>query len=284
MGTTSKSVQRKMKQKQIFFWMISLFVRISMTAQEGEVVNHIFEGNEQASAEVFDEAEMAYRRALSKAPEKPEALYNLGNTHFQEQDFEEAKQRYFQTQKFTENKSSKHHAFHNMGNVFMKQKDYAKAVEAFKNALRNNPEDEETRYNYALAKELLEKEQKQQQNQDQNDQQDQKDKEDNQDQDNKEDNKKGDKDRDSDQDDENMEGDEGEDQENKKEEADQEKENQPKEGDQEKDQPTKPRQTELSKEQVKSLLEAMSNQEKKVQDKVNAEKVKGTPFRGQKDW
>ena len=141
MGTTSKSVQRKMKQKQIFFWMISLLAGISISAQEGEVVNHIFEGNEQASAEVFDEAEMSYRRALSKAPEKPEALYNLGNTHFQGQDFEEAKQRYFQTQKFAENKSSKHHAFHNMGNVFMKQKDYAKAVEAYKNALRNNPED-----------------------------------------------------------------------------------------------------------------------------------------------
>ena len=67
-------------------------------AQQGEVINHIYDGNEQASAELFDEAEMAHRRALSKAPEKPEALYNLGNTHFQEQDFDEAKQRFFQTQ------------------------------------------------------------------------------------------------------------------------------------------------------------------------------------------
>ena len=284
MGTTSKPVQRKMKQNQIFFWMIFLFAGMSLKAQEGEVVNHIFEGNEQASAEVFDEAEMYYRRALSKAPEKPEALYNLGNTHFQGQDFEEAKQRYFQTQKFAQNKSSKHYAFHNMGNVFMKQKDYAKAVEAYKNALRNNPEDEETRYNYALAKELLDKEQEQQQNQDQNDQQDQQDQEDQKDQDNKNDNKKGDKDKDSGQDEEDEEGDEGEDDEDKKNEGDQEKENQPKEGDQEKQQPAQPRQTELSPEQVKSLLEAMSNQEKKVQDKVNAEKVQGTPVRGQKDW
>ena len=275
MGTTSKSVQRKMKQKQIFFWMISIFAGMSLTAQESEVVNHIFEGNEQASAEVFDEAEMSYRRALSKAPEKPEALYNLGNTHFEGQDFEEAKQRYFQTQKFAENKSSKHHAFHNMGNVFMKQKDYAKALEAYKNALRNNPEDEETRYNYALAKELLEKEQEQQQNQDQNDEQGK---------DNKEDNEKGDKDKDSGQDDEDKEGDEGEDEEDKKDEGDQQEENQPKEGDQEKEPPSQSRQKELSPEQVKSLLEAMSNQEKKVQDKVNAEKVQGTPVRGQKDW
>ena len=281
MGTTSKFVQRKMMPNRIFFWGFLLF-GASIVAQEGEVINHIFEGNEQASAELFDEAEMAYRRALSKAPEKPEALYNLGNTHFQEQDFDEAKQRFFQTQKFAENKSSKHHALHNLGNVFMKLKDYAKAVETYKNALRNNPEDEETRYNYALAKELLEKEE---QNQDQNDQQDQKDQQDQDNKDdNKDDNKEGDKDKDSGKEDEDKEGDEGEDEEDKKDEGDQEKDKQPEQGDSEKEQPSKPRQTELSPEQVKSLLEAMSNQEKKVQDKVNAEKVQGTPVRGQKDW
>ena len=270
-----------MMPKRIFFWGLLLF-GASIVAQEGEVINHIFEGNEQASAELFDEAEMAYRRALSKAPEKPEALYNLGNTHFQEQDFDEAKQRFFQTQKFAENKSSKHHALHNLGNVFMKLKDYAKAVETYKNALRNNPEDEETRYNYALAKELLEKEE---QNQDQNDQQDQKDQQDQDNKDdNKDDNKEGDKDKDSGKEDEDKEGDEGEDEEDKKDEGDQEKDKQPEQGDSEKEQPSKPRQTELSPEQVKSLLEAMSNQEKKVQDKVNAEKVQGTPVRGQKDW
>ena len=265
-----------MTQKPMFILGL-LFLGMSLTAQQGEVINHIYDGNKQASAEIFDEAEISYRKALSKSPEKPEALYNLGNTHFQEQDFDEAKQRYFQTQKFAEDKSSKHHAFHNLGNVFMKQKDYAKAVEAYKNALRNNSEDEETRYNYALAKELLDKEQEQQ-NQDQNDQEDQNE------QDNKDDNKEGDKDKDSGKEDENKEGDEGEDKEDKKDQGDQEKDQQPEQGDSEKEQPSKPQQTELSPEQVKSLLEAMSNQEKKVQDKVNAEKVQGTPVRGQKDW
>ena len=283
MGTTTKFVQREMMRKLIFFWGF-LFFGMTLMAQEGEVTNHIYDGNEQASAKVFDEAEISYRRALSKAPERPEALYNLGNTHFKEQDFEEAKQRYFQTQKFAENKSSKQHAFHNLGNVFMKQKDYAKAVEAYKNALRNNPEDEETRYNYALAKELLEKEQEQQQNQDQNDQQDQKDQEDQKDQDNKDENKEGDKDKDSGNEDEDKEGDKRENEEDKKDDGDQEKDKQPEQGDSEKEQPSPPQQTELSPEQVKSLLEAMSNQEKKVQDKVNAEKIQGTPVRGQKDW
>lgn len=267
-------------KKQIFFLTAYIIGVLTLTAQEGEVINHIFDGNQQAESKEFNEAEMAYRRALSKAPEKPEALYNLGNTHFEEQDFDEAKQRYFQTQKFTENKFSKQQAFHNLGNVFMEQKDYAKAVEAYKNALRNNPEDEETRYNYALAKELLKKEQDQQ-NQDQQDQQNE-DEQENKDQ-NQDQNKEGDKDKDSGKDNDEEQGDEG-DNEDKKEEGDQKKENQPQQGDQEKEQPAQPRKTELSPEQVKSLLEAMSNQEKKVQDKVNAEKVQGIPVRGQKDW
>ena len=268
-------------KKHIFFLTAYVIGVLTLTAQEGEVINHIFDGNQQAEIKEFNEAEMAYRRALSKAPEKPEALYNLGNTHFEEQDFDEAKQRYFQTQKFTENKFSKQQAFHNLGNVFMKQKDYAKAVEAYKNALRNNPEDEETRYNYALAKELLKKEQDQQ-NQDQQDQQNE-DEQENKDQ-NQDQNKEGDKDKDSGQDNDEEQGDEGDKDEDKKEEGDQKKENQPQQGDQEKEQPAQPRKTELSPEQVKSLLEAMSNQEKKVQDKVNAEKVQGIPVRGQKDW
>ena len=268
-------------KKHIFFLTAYVIGVLTLTAQEGEVINHIFDGNQQAEIKEFNEAEMAYRRALSKAPEKPEALYNLGNTHFEEQDFDEAKQRYFQTQKFTENKFSKQQAFHNLGNVFMIQKDYAKAVEAYKNALRNNPEDEETRYNYALAKELLKKEQDQQ-NQDQQDQQNE-DEQENKDQ-NQDQNKEGDKDKDSGQDNDEEQGDEGDKDEDKKEEGDQKKENQPQQGDQEKEQPAQPRKTELSPEQVKSLLEAMSNQEKKVQDKVNAEKVQGIPVRGQKDW
>ena len=260
------------------FFCLFLISFLICTAQEAVVNNHIYDGNQLAKESVFDTAEMSYRKALSKAPKKPEALYNLGNTHYKENNFDEAKQRYFQTQKFSENKSSKHHAFHNMGNVFMQQKDYAKAVESYKNALRNNSEDEQTRYNFALAKELLEKEQQEQeQNQDQKDKEDKKD----QDQD-----KKGEEEKDKEQD---KEGKDVEDSKDNKEEGEEEKEEKPeesKDGKDEKEQqsPTKPKQGQLSPEQVKSLLEAMNNQEKKVQDKVNAEKIQGVPVRGEKDW
>ena len=109
-------------------------------------------------------------------PEKESALYNLGNTHFKDKKYDEASQRFFQTQKFASSKETKHRAFHNMGNVYMQKKEYQKAVEAYKNALRNNSKDDETRYNYALAKELLENEKppEEQEKDDQKDQKDQK--------------------------------------------------------------------------------------------------------------
>ena len=158
------------------FWIFVLTAFNLLQAQEGKINNHIYEGNTKVEDGALVAAEKSYRKALSLAPEAPTALHNLGNTHFLAEQYEEASQRFFQTQKFSSSKEDKQKAFHNMGNVFMKKKEYQKAVEAYKNALRNNPFDDETRYNYALAKELLEnekppEEQEQDDNKDQKDQQ-----------------------------------------------------------------------------------------------------------------
>ena len=266
-----------MKYKFLIFFVI-LAIRFGFS-QNGKITNYIYEGNKNIQTEAFTEAEKSYRKALSLSPEKPEALYNLGNTHFLDKQYDEATQRFFQTQKFATSKDAKHQAFHNMGNVYMQKKEYQKAVEAYKNGLRNNPADEETRYNYALAKKLLENEKppKEQEQDDQNDQEE-KDQEKNQegDQENKEEQdpeKEGD------------EGDETKDEGDPKNEGDQrknQKENQ--KGDEPQEKKQTPKQGQLSPQQVQSLLEAMNNQEKKVQDKVNAKKVKGVPVRGKKDW
>ena len=242
-------------------------------SQKGDIINHIYEGNEEADQEKYSEAEIKYRKALSISPEETKALFNLGNTHFNDKDFDEASQRFFQTQKFSKDKNEKHMAFHNMGNVFMKKKDYAKAVESYKNALRNNPKDDETRYNYALAKELLEKEN-----------QKDKDKDKNKDRENKEDKNKSDKKEDkNDKDDENK---EDKSKNKNKDKKDKSKKNQndrsKNENDQNQERKRKPGQ--LSPEQIKSILEAMSNQEKNVQKKINAKKVKGSPIKNVKDW
>ncbi len=274
-----------MKNKLFYIFVVGALSFIQ--AQEGEIINHIYDGNSEVEEGALTAAEKSYRKALSLAPEKSTALHNLGNTHFLAEQYEEASQRFFQTQKFASSKEEKHRAFHNMGNVFMKKKEYQKAVEAYKNALRNNPSDDETRYNYALAKELLnnEKPPEEQEQDDKKDQKDQKDKEQDDEQDKDQKDQKGDQEN-KDEQDPNKEGDQGNNKEDGK----------PKnEGDQnkkEKDQQNKPPENkkqapnegQLSPQQVQSLLEAMNNQEKKVQDKVNAKKVKGVPVRGKKDW
>jgi outer membrane protein assembly factor BamD (BamD/ComL family) len=269
----------KMKVK-FFYFSVILAIKIGFS-QNGKITNYIYEGNKNTQTEAFIEAEKSYRKALSLSPEKPEALYNLGNAHFLDKQYDEASQRFFQTQKFATTKETKHLAFHNMGNVYMQKKEYKKAVEAYKNGLRNNPADEETRYNYALAKKLLENENPPEEQEEENkkNQKNQKEKDKNQqgDQENK------------DEQDPEKEGDEG-DQENKdkgepKKEGNQRKDKKENEkGDQSQQQNQSPKEGQLSPQQVQSLLEAMNNQEKKVQDKVNAKKVKGVPVRGKKDW
>ncbi|WP_034060684.1 aerotolerance regulator BatC [Lacinutrix jangbogonensis] len=244
----------------------------------------ISDANDLASSDEFVSAEMEYRRAISNKPTSVAGTYNLGHSYYKKGNFEEALYRNQQAAKHATDKLEKHNAFHNIGNILMQEKKCSEAAEAFKNALRNNPLDEETRYNYALAKECA-KNQEPPQEEDNKDDKD-KDKKENEDQkekdkkekeeegEDKEDNKdKGDEDK--------KEGDENED-EGK---PDEEKEKDGKGDDQKKEKP-KPQQQpgKLSPQQIKNLLEAMDNQEQKVQDKMNAEKAKGAKIQTEKDW
>lgn len=281
------------KMKTYLIFGIGFLLASSQLLAQGEKeINLIADGNKGYQNEAYVEAEADYRKALSINSTNAKAQHNIGNALYRTKDFDQANQRYFQTQKNSLNKSEKHLAFHNMGNGFMQQKMYEKAVEAYKNALRNNPTDDETRYNYALAKELLEKEkQEQEENQDQQDQNDQNDQQDQQDnQDDKEgdqkekpseDGEEGDEKENKD-DQENKEKDEKENKDKEKEDPKKPKDDKGKNKDQKK--PPPPRPGQISPEQVKSLLEAMNQQEKNVQDKVNAEKAKGVPVKTKKDW
>ena len=240
--------------------------------------NLTWEANRDIAENKFIEAEVDYRKAISKSKENVVAPYNLGNAYYNGESYNEAFSRFKQAGEIAEEKPSKHKAFHNIGNVFMKNKDYANAVEAYKNALRNDPTDEETRYNLALAKEMLKKDQNQQKNDDNNEDQ-QKDK------DQKEDQNEGAQEQDNQQD----KGEEGEDKdeqkdENKKGDGEEkkEKDSQPDNNEEQKQQ--KPRPNQLSPQQIENLLEAMQNEEKKVQEKMEAKKVKGTKRKTEKDW
>lgn len=113
------------------------------------------EGNKEYREKDFASAEANYRIAHSKNPESSDAYYNLGNSIYRQGTGSEAKYAYAKAIDVAKTKQEKHRAYHNLGNVLLKEKDYQGAVDAYKNALRNNPHDEETRYNYALAKKML---------------------------------------------------------------------------------------------------------------------------------
>ena len=218
--------------------------------------------NEEYAESKFADAEANYRISDSKFPNKATAPYNLGNSIYKQKQSSEAKFAYAKAIKNSKSREDKHRAFHNLGNVFMNEKDYMQAVEAYKNALRNDPTDEQTRYNYALAKKMLKD----------NPPKDDKKKDDKKDKDKKDDKKDGEKDK----------KDQDKDKDKKDDKGDQDKKkNDPKQDD--KGEP-KPQPGGISKERLENLLDAVNKEEKKVQDKVNAQKVKGKPVKTEKDW
>ena len=148
-----------------------LLAGTSAFAQKAER-KQVREGNDLYKTEKYTEAEIAYRKALDVNPRSTEGTYNLGNSLYKQQKFDEAAEQYQllagQEAKMRETPKGRARlaeVYHNMGNIGMQKKEYAQSVEAYKQSLRLNPADDETRYNLALAQKLLND---QQQNQDQN--------------------------------------------------------------------------------------------------------------------
>lgn len=130
-------------------------------------------GNRFFKAQAFDKAEAEYRKALTKNPSNPQALYNLGCALMAQQQDSAAMVQFDQAGKIEQNKLRRAKAFHNMGWICQRHQLFDKAIEAYKESLRNNPDDNETRYNLALCQYQRKQQppQQQPQNQDNKDQQ-----------------------------------------------------------------------------------------------------------------
>jgi len=247
----------------------------------------VYEGNELITENEFVSAEMEYRKAIAKKPSNAVASYDLGNAYYKNERYKEALLRHTETVEFAETKEQKHRAWHNIGNTLMKAEKCQEAVEAFKNALRNNPADDETRYNFGLAKECAKKQQQEEEDKKQDDEKkdEDKDKEEKDGENENEKDKGEQEEKDEQKDDEQQNKDEGEDQKDENGKPKDEKQEQDKEGKSD-DQKQQPQQQpgKLSPQQIKNLLEAMNNQEQKVLEKINAKKTKGVKVRTDKDW
>ena len=234
--------------------------------------DYVYEGNEKLNDKNYISAEKEYRKAMSEQASNVAGAYNLGNSFYKNGNFEEALYRQQQAAKNATSKEDKHKAFHNIGNILMQNKQCKEAVEAFKNALRNNPNDDETRYNYALAKQCADQQKEDEPKDDEGDDKD-KDKD-------KKDQDKDQKDQDDKKDQDKKDGDDKKDDEGKPKDDKQDKGKDDKKDQQQK----QPQPGQLSPQQIKNLLEAMNNQEQKVQEKMNADKQKGVKVKTEKDW
>ena len=225
---------------------------------------NLYNGNQSFTEKKYVDAEADYRVTESKkSPKKAVAGYNLGNSIYRQNQQGEAQIKYIQALETAKTKTEKHRIYHNLGNTFMLEKKYDLAADAYKNALRNNPNDEETRYNYALAK--------------------RKKKENPPPKDNKKDNKGGGG-QDKKPQPENNKNDKGDDKKDQDKNKGEDKKEDKGDGEKKEDKNDNPKPSGADKQRIDNILDAVNNAEKKVQDKVNAKKVKARPVSNEKDW
>ncbi len=225
-------------------------------AQQG-TSKYIRQGNAQYKKQQYADAEASYKKALERDARSVEGNFNLGNSLYEQKRYDAARQQYANTLKTPSKKENQGDANYNIGNTFMEDKKWEESIAAYKKALKANPADEQARYNLAYAQEMLKKQQQNQGGGKDNKEQKDKDK---QQKDNKDEHNKDKKDK-----------------QDKQDQQDDQKDQK------EQNQQPKPKPSKLSQEEAKRLLQALAQQEKKLQeDKLK--KTKGTPVSVEKDW
>lgn len=238
-----------MHKLRYLLFLCAAFSFLGVTAQKS-YREHLRSGNRLYADSLYDKAEVEYRKALELDPNGSQALFNLGNALLYQDKAQEAMDQYVMAEKRENEKGNLAQIHHNMGVICQASKDYARAVEYYKQALRENSTDHETRYNLALAMKQLKEQQQQQQEQQQQqneEQQEQKEQEQQQQQNQEQ-----------------QEQEQQQQQEQQEQQAQEEEEN-------------------MSKENAEQLLESAMQDEKDVQEKVKKMmQIKGRKL--DKDW
>jgi len=231
-------------KKTSFFLALMFCVLASTYGQSKKKL--IKEGNKLYNDSSFNLAEMKYRKSLEKDQDYFNAAFNLADAVYKQERYQEATSFFEALKDNAKNNQELSQINHNLGNSLFKENKIDQAIDAYKNSLRQNPNDEETRYNLAYAQKIKQQQQNQDQDQDQDkDKEEKEEKDQNQDQEKKNDNKE-------------------------------QKENDQKNQDEKKD--------EMSKEDAKKMLEALQQKEKELQEKLQKKKTKGQKIKILKDW
>lgn len=157
---------------RILFTGLVLFLALPVLLH-GQDRRHLRQGNKLYQDEKFTDAEIRYRQSLEENPQNIKGMFNLGNALYRQGRFDEAAELFGGLSQFAPGEREKAFAYHNLGNTFLQSQKYAESVEAYKNALRINPDDEQTRHNLAYAMRLLQEQPPQDQDGEGDDEKDQ---------------------------------------------------------------------------------------------------------------
>ena len=223
-------------------------------------------GNRLFEDSLFIKAEENYLKAVDMNPELYEGYYNLGNSYTAQQKPNEAVEQYRKTANALEERKKElmydpsasqkdlqrckdelAKTYHNTGVVYHMCEQYDKAVESYKQALRNNPQDDETRYNLILAQRMLKDQQQNQEEQQQQQDQQQ--------------------------------------EQQQQEQQQQEQQQQEQQEQQQQQQEQQEQEQDMSQENAEQILEAAMQDEKDVQERVQEQLMKVQPKKPlEKDW
>lgn len=245
-----------MRPRIFILTMFTVFFAVASNAQPTRLIK---EGNNLYQQKQYKEASNAYMKAISKNPNYTPGIFNLGNALYQQKQYEGARKVLDNAVKLDTNKLGKSAANYNIGNTYMAEKKWEDAIDAYKKTLRANPQDAEAKYNLSYAQQMLKKQGGGGKN-DKDKKDDKKDDKNKQDQQKKDENKKDDK---------------------KDDKGKQDQQNKDDKQDEEGKKP-EPQSSKLSEKQAEQLLNALQQEEKKLQDKHK--KAKGVPVKVDKDW
>ena len=159
--------------KTIKEWAVSGFLQLaigvlliapaSLLAQEDKTFIHY--GNKNYEQGKFAEAEKEYKKAIEKNSNSLKGTFNMADALYKQGRYPEAAGLF---ESITNRKTSDDtlaKAYHNLGNSLLRQRKYEESVEAYKKALKNNPDDEDSRYNLSYALQMIKKQEEQKQKQ-----------------------------------------------------------------------------------------------------------------------
>mgnify|MGYP004499199661 FL=1 len=259
-----------------YMLVLSMLLSVALTASAQIDRHDVRAGNRKFRKDNWKEADISYRKALVKDSTSVAANYNLANTLYRQENYEEAEKL---MKKIGDNASASANAadyWYNTGDIAIAKKDWQGAVNAFKEALLKNPSDMDAKENYIYAKKMLENQQKNGGNGDGQDNQDQN----NQNQDQNQNGQDQNKDQNNDQ---NKDG-QNKDQ-NKDQNQNQNQNNDQGNGGQQPQQGQQGQEGKISPQQAQQMLRAIQAKEKETQDKVNKEKADALKSRQkEKNW